>query len=314
MKDFISMLDADRLFIENIISLSAFLKEKVKKGELYRPLEGFTAALIFEKPSTRTRVSFEVGVYQLGGHGVYMDTQSSQLGRGEPIKDTARVLSRYVDLIVIRTFGQERVEELARYATVPVINALTDEEHPCQVLADLFTIWEYKGKLEGLKVAYLGDGNNMANSWLIGAAYMGMKFYAATPPGYEPLPFYVEKAKEIAKETGAEIVITHDPLEAVKDADVVYTDVWASMGQEEEAEERKKVFMPYQVNSELLKHAKPDALFMHCLPAHRGEEVTDEVIEGERSVVWEQAENRLHTQKALILKLVRKTNPFANPF
>jgi len=309
MKDFISMLDADRLFIENILSLSAFLKEKVKKGELYRPLDGFTAALIFEKPSTRTRVSFEVGVYQLGGHGVYMDNRSSQLGRGEPIKDTARVLSRYVDLIVIRTFGQERVEELARYSDVPVINALTDEEHPCQVLADLFTIWEYRRKLEGLKVAYLGDGNNMCNSWLVGAAYMGMRFYAATPEGYEPLPKYVEAAKEIAKETGAEIVVTHDPVEAVKEADVIYTDVWASMGQEEEAEERKRIFMPYQVNSELVKYAKPDFLFMHCLPAHRGEEVTDEVIEGERSVVWDQAENRLHTQKALILKLVRKVKP-----
>ncbi len=309
MKDFISMLDADRLFIENIISLSAFLKEKVKKGEIYRPLKGFTAALIFEKPSTRTRVSFEVGVYQLGGHGVYMDTRSSQLGRGEPIKDTARVLSRYVDLIVIRTFGQERVEELARYSDVPVINALTDEEHPCQVLADLFTIWEYKRELKGLKVAYLGDGNNMCNSWLVGAAHMGMRFYAATPEGFEPLPEYVEAAQKIAEKTGAEIVITHDPVEAVKDADVIYTDVWASMGQEEEAEERKKVFMPYQVNSEIVKHAKPDFLFMHCLPAHRGEEVTDEVIEGERSVVWDQAENRLHTQKALILKLVRKTAP-----
>ncbi|ADU97653.1 ornithine carbamoyltransferase [Thermovibrio ammonificans] len=309
MKDFISMLDADRLFIENIISLSAFLKEKQKKGELYRPLEGFTAALIFEKPSTRTRVSFEVGVYQLGGHGVYMDTQGSQLGRGEPIKDTARVLSRYVDLIVIRTFGQERVEELARYASVPVINALTDQEHPCQVLADLFTIWEYKGELKGLKVAYLGDGNNMCNSWLVGAAYMGMRFYAATPKGYEPLEKYVKAAKEIAKSTGAEIVVTNDPEEAVKDADVIYTDVWASMGQEAEAEERRRIFTPYQVNGELVKLAKPDFLFMHCLPAHRGEEVTDEVIEGERSVVWDQAENRLHTQKALILKLVRRVRP-----
>ncbi len=306
MKDFVSMLDADRLFIENILSLTAFLKEKQKKGEIYRPLEGFTAALIFEKPSTRTRVSFEVGVYQLGGHGVYMDTRGSQLGRGEPIKDTARVLSRYVDLIVIRTFGQERVVELARYSDVPVINALTDEEHPCQVLADLFTIWEYKGRLRGLKVAYVGDGNNMCNSWLIGAAYMGMKFYAATPEGYEPLESYVEEAKKIAESSGAEIVVTNDPVEAVRNADVVYTDVWASMGQEEEAEKRKRVFMPYQVNSSLLRHAKSDFLFMHCLPAHRGEEVTEEVLEGERSVVWEQAENRLHTQKALMLKLVRK--------
>jgi len=307
MKDFISMLQADTLFIENILSLSSFLKEKQKRGEQYRPLEGFTAALIFEKPSTRTRVSFEVGVYQLGGHGVYMDTRGSQLGRGEPIKDTARVLSRYVDLIVIRTFEQSRVEELAKYSDVPVINALTNEEHPCQVLADLFTIWEYRGSLKGLKVAYLGDGNNMCNSWLIGAAYAGMKFYAATPENYRPLPFYVEKAKEIAGDTGAEIVVTSDPVEAVKDADVIYTDVWASMGQEEEAEERKKVFMPYQVNKELVKYAKDDFLFMHCLPAHRGEEVTEDIIESERSVVWEQAENRLHTQKALILKLVRKT-------
>ncbi|RUM43015.1 MAG: ornithine carbamoyltransferase [Desulfurobacterium sp.] len=308
MKDFISMLDADMLFIENIIHLSAFLKEKQKRGEIYRPLEGFTAALIFEKPSTRTRVSFEVGVYQLGGHGVYMDTQGSQLGRGEPIKDTARVLSRYVDLIVIRTFGQERVEELAKYSDVPVINALTDEEHPCQVLADLFTIWEYKRTLKGLKVAFVGDGNNMCNSWLIAAAFTGMKFYAATPRGFEPLERYVEKAKEIASETGAEIVVTNDPIEAVREADVIYTDVWASMGQEREAEERREVFMPYQVNGELVKHAKPDFLFMHCLPAHRGEEVTEEVLEGERSIVWDQAENRLHTQKALILKLVRKAN------
>jgi len=308
MKDFISMLDADMLFIENIIHLSAFLKEKQKKGEIYRPLEGFTAALIFEKPSTRTRVSFEVGVYQLGGHGVYMDTQGSQLGRGEPIKDTARVLSRYVDLIVIRTYGQERVEELARYSDVPVINALTDEEHPCQVLADLFTIWEYKRTLKGLKVAFIGDGNNMCNSWLIAAAFTGMKFYAATPKGFEPLERYVKKAKEIASETGAEIVVTNDPVEAAKEADVIYTDVWASMGQEKEAEERKEIFMPYQVNRELVKHAKPDFLFMHCLPAHRGEEVTEEILEGERSIVWDQAENRLHTQKALILKLVKKTS------
>ncbi|ADY74024.1 Ornithine carbamoyltransferase [Desulfurobacterium thermolithotrophum DSM 11699] len=308
MKDFISMVDADRLFIENIISLSSFLKEKQKKGELYRPLEGFTAALIFEKPSTRTRVSFEVGVYQLGGHGIYMDNRSSQLGRGEPIKDTARVLSRYVNLIVIRTFGQERVEELAKYSDVPVINALTDEEHPCQVLADIFTIWEYKRNLKGLKVAYVGDGNNMCNSWLIGAAYTGMKFYAATPKGFEPLIEYVEKAKEIAKDTGAEIVITNNPIEAVKEADIIYTDVWASMGQEDEAEKRKEIFMPYQVNRELVKHAKSDFLFMHCLPAHRGEEVTNEIIESDRSIVWDQAENRLHTQKALILKLVRKVN------
>jgi len=309
MKDFISMLDADRLFIENVLSLAFTLKEKQKRGEPYRPLEGKTAALIFEKPSTRTRVSFDVGIYQLGGYGVYMDTKGSQIGRGEPIRDTARVLSRYVDFIVIRTFKQKSVEELARYSNVPVINALTDEEHPCQVLSDIFTIREFLGRLKGVKVAYVGDGNNMCNSWLVGAATVGMDFYAATPKGYEPLEFYVKKAEEISRRTGSRIVITNDPVEAVKDADVVYTDVWASMGKEGEAEERRKAFMPYQVNGDLVRHAKPNFLFMHCLPAHRGEEVTDEVIEGERSIVWDQAENRLHVQKALFIKLARKRRP-----
>ncbi|WP_456395629.1 ornithine carbamoyltransferase [Desulfurobacterium sp.] len=305
MKDFISMLDITTEELSELLEATAVIKEKQKRGEVFQPLKGKTVALIFEKPSTRTRVSFEVGVFQLGGHGVYMDTRGSQLGRGEPLKDTARVLSRYVDGIVIRTFGQDRVLEVARYSRVPVINALTDEEHPCQVIADLFTIKEYLRELKGLKIAYLGDGNNMCNSWLIGAAMTGINFYAATPEGYEPMPFYVEKAKEIAKSTGSEIVVTHDPLEAVKDADVVYTDVWASMGQEEEAEERKRIFMPYQVNMELLRHAKPDVLFMHCLPAHREEEVTDEVIESCRSIVWDQAENRLHAQKALLTKLIK---------
>ncbi|WP_457567929.1 ornithine carbamoyltransferase [Desulfurobacterium sp.] len=305
MKDFISMLDISAEELAELLEAAAVIKERQKRGEVFQPLKGKTVALIFEKPSTRTRVSFEVGVFQLGGHGVYMDTRGSQLGRGEPLKDTARVLSRYVDGIVIRTFGQDRVIEIARYSRVPVVNALTDEEHPCQVLADIFTIKEYLGNLKGLKVAYLGDGNNMCNSWLIGAAMTGINFYAATPEGYEPLPFYVEKAKEIARSTGSEIVITHDPVEAVKDADVVYTDVWASMGQEEEAEKRKALFMPYQVNAELLKHAKPEVLFMHCLPAHRGEEVTDEVIESCRSIVWDQAENRLHVQKALLTKLIK---------
>ncbi|WP_022847174.1 MULTISPECIES: ornithine carbamoyltransferase [unclassified Desulfurobacterium] len=305
MKDFISMLDITKEELAELLEATAVIKEKQKKGEVFQPLKGKTVALIFEKPSTRTRVSFEVGVFQLGGHGVYMDTKGSQLGRGEPLKDTARVLSRYVDGIVIRTFGQDRVVEIARYSKVPVINALTDEEHPCQVVADLFTIKEYLRELKGLKVAYLGDGNNMCNSWLIGAAMTGINFYAATPEGYEPLPFYIEKAKEIARSTGSEIVVTHNPLEAVKDADVVYTDVWASMGQEEEAEKRKRLFMPYQVNMKLLKHAKPDVLFMHCLPAHRDEEVTDEVIESCRSIVWDQAENRLHAQKALLTKLIK---------
>ncbi|NIA11072.1 MAG: ornithine carbamoyltransferase [Nitrospiraceae bacterium] len=306
MKDLISMLDVDSLFIENLISLSGTLKEKQRKGEIYRPLDGSTAALIFEKPSTRTRVSFETGVYQLGGHGVYLDRLGSQLGRGEPIRDTARVLSRYVNMIVIRTFEQKRVEELAAYADVPVINALTNEEHPCQVLSDIFTIYEYLRKLKGVKVAFVGDGNNMCNSWLIGASIVGMDISVAVPEGFEPNGFYVEKAEEISGKTGSKIMITHDPIEAVKDTDIIYTDVWASMGQESEANERKKLFMPYQVNENLVKHAKKDYLFMHCLPAHRGEEVTDSIIESPRSIVWEEAENRLHVQKAIILKLFRK--------
>ncbi len=309
MKNFISIMDADKLFIENILSLTSMLKGKQKRGEEYTPLKGKTAALIFEKPSTRTRVSFDVGIYQLGGYGIYMDTQGSQIGRGEPIKDTARVLSRYVDFIIIRTFEQQKVEELARFSDVPVINALTDEEHPCQVLSDLFTIYEFLGKLKGVKVAYVGDGNNMCNSWLVAAAIVGIDFYAATPKGYEPLEAYVKRAKEISQRTGSKIVVTDDPVEAVKDADIIYTDVWASMGKEKEAEQRKETFMPYQVNANLVKHAKPEFLFMHCLPAHRGEEVTDEIIESRHSIVWDQAENRLHTQKALLLKLTRKKKP-----
>ncbi len=309
MKNFISIMDADKLFIENILSLTSMLKGKQKRGEEYTPLKGKTAALIFEKPSTRTRVSFDVGIYQLGGYGIYMDTQGSQIGRGEPIKDTARVLSRYVDFIIIRTFEQQKVEELARFSDVPVINALTDEEHPCQVLSDLFTIYEFLGKLKGVKVAYVGDGNNMCNSWLVAAATVGIDFYAATPKGYEPLESYVKRAKEISQRTGSKIVVTDDPVEAVKDADIIYTDVWASMGKEKEAEQRKETFMPYQVNANLVRHAKPEFLFMHCLPAHRGEEVTDEVIESRHSIVWDQAENRLHTQKALLLKLARKKKP-----
>ena len=306
MKDFISMLDADPMFLENIFSLSAFLKEKHKKREPYKVLEGFAAVLIFEKPSTRTRVSFEVGIHQLGGYPVYMDFQTSQLKRGEPIKDTARVLSRYADLIVVRTYRQSSVEELARYSDVPVVNALTNEEHPCQALADLFTIAEFKGRLKGLKLAFVGDGNNVCNSLLVGAVMTGMRFYAGVPEGFEPPESYLRTAVDIAKETGGEVVVTNDPVTAVKEADVVYTDVWISMGSEDEAEERRRAFAGYQVNKELVKHAKPDFLFMHCLPAHRGEEVTEEVIESQRSVVWEQAENKLHTQKALILRRVGK--------
>ncbi len=301
MRDFISMLDTDKAFIEDALELSA----SFKRSNPSKPLEGKAVSLIFEKPSTRTRVSFEVAVFELGGHGVYIDTKGSQLGRGEPLKDTARVLSRYTHAIVIRTYEQERIYEIARYSSVPVINALSNEEHPCQTVADLFTIKEYLHRLSGVKLAYVGDGNNVCNSLIVGAAMMGMDVRVATPKGFEPSKPYVKRAVELAKRYGGSFLLTEDPKEAVKDADVVYTDVWASMGQEDEAEFREKIFKPYQVNEELMRYAKYDALFMHCLPAHRGQEVTDEVIEGSHSVVWEQAENRLHTAKAILSMLVR---------
>jgi len=292
--------------IKAILDLAARLKEKQKKGEAHPLLAGKTLAMIFQKPSTRTRVSFEVGMWQLGGFALFLSSQELQMGRGEPIKDTAAVLSRYVDGIMIRTFDHKEVEELAAFASVPVINGLTDLLHPCQVLADLMTIEEKFGGLKGVKVAYLGDGNNVAHSLLIGCSKMGLDIAVATPEKYRPNAQIEEKARANALKSGSRIVITADPVEAVKNAQVIYTDVWASMGQEKEKEERKKLFSPYQVNSNLVEAAAPGAVVMHCLPAYRGEEIAAEVIDGERSIVLDQAENRLHAQKGLMALLMGK--------
>ncbi len=291
--------------VEEILSLAAELKAKQKAGIEHKLLAGKTLGMIFEKSSTRTRVSFETGMYQLGGQALFLSNRDLQLGRGEPIKDTARVLSRYLDGIMIRTYGHERVVELAEYADIPVINALTDLLHPCQVLTDLLTIREHKGKnLKGLKMAYVGDGNNMTNSYMYGCAKVGMEFVAATPENYRPDETVTKQATEDAKSTGASISLVTDPVEAVKGADIVVTDTWASMGQEEEHDERKKIFAPYQVNKELMAHADKRAIVMHCLPAYRGEEITEEVLEANADVIFDEAENRLHTQKAIMALLM----------
>ena len=266
-------------------------------------LAGKSIAMIFEKPSTRTRVSFEVGISELGATPVVLNASELQLGRGETIEDTAQVLSRYVHAVVVRTFAQSRLEALAT-GSIPVVNALSDYAHPCQALADLQTIREYKGSLQGVKLTYVGDGNNVAHSLLEAGAMAGMHVAVATPAGYEPLPQVVDSARARAEETGARITITNDPVLAVDDADVVYTDVWASMGQESESDARALLFRPYQINAELLQAARPDAIVLHCLPAHRGEEISAEVIDGSQSVVFSQAENRLHSQKALLLTLL----------
>ncbi len=299
-KDLLSLQDLSRSDIELILERSADLKQKHKAGIPYQPLKGKCLGMIFAKSSTRTRVSFEVGILQLGGHSLFMSSRDLQLGRGESITDTAKVLSRYIDGILIRTFKQSDVEELADVAEIPVINGLTDLLHPCQTLADLFTVREQLGTFEGLKVAYVGDGNNMANSWLHGGAKLGIDISVACPPGYEPDKKVAQEAKEEGKITGAKIFVTQDPIEAVTGAQIISTDVWASMGQEEEHADRLKAFKKYQVNAELVRHADPDFLFMHCLPAHRGEEVTDEIIDGPHSIVFDEAENRLHTQKAIM--------------
>jgi ornithine carbamoyltransferase len=267
-------------------------------------LAGRSVALIFEKPSMRTRVSFEVGVRELGGNPVVLSADQVGLGGRETIADTAQVLSRYVHAIVLRTFGQDRLEGLAESGSIPVLNALSDLEHPCQAIADLQTIREYKGQLRGVKIAYVGDGNNVAHSLMKAGAMMGMHVAVATPDGYEPSPQVVDEAAELAEDCDGQITVTTDVEVACADADVLYTDVWASMGQEDEAEERAGVFEPYQLNAGLLDMARPDAIVMHCLPAHRGEEITEEVLEGDASVVFGQAENRLHAQKALLLTLM----------
>ncbi|WP_314587522.1 ornithine carbamoyltransferase [Paenibacillus terrigena] len=303
-RDFLGLGDFSSEEIRYLIDLAIELKKKQKNGEVYQPLKGKTLGMIFEKSSTRTRVSFEVGMYQLGGQALFLSKNDIQMGRGETIHDTAKTLSRYLDGIMIRTFAHRTIIDLARYATVPVINALTDLSHPCQALADYQTILEHKGKLAGLKMAYVGDGNNMVHSLMIGAAKLGIHISIASPEGYDMDETVISQAKDIAASTGSKIVITRDPKEAVQDADVIYTDVWASMGFESEQQEREAAFKDFQVNEELAKLAKPDYLFMHCLPAHRGEEVSAGVIDGENSIIFDQAENRLHAQKAVMAAIL----------
>jgi ornithine carbamoyltransferase len=301
-RDFLSIDDLSPDELAYLLDLST--KVKAHPGDYGSRLRMKAVALIFEKPSTRTRVSFEVAVSSTGGHPLALSSSELQLGRGETIEDTGRVLSRYVDAIVLRTFEQERLEALAVGASVPVVNSLSDFEHPCQALADLFTIRQHRGDLAGQTLAYVGDGNNVAHSLLLAGAKAGMTVRVATPHGFEPIPQVVGRAEEIAAETGGAVSVTTDPPEAVTGADALYTDVWASMGQESEAMERRLVFQAYRIDDSLLDLAAPGAIVLHCLPAHRGEEITDEVIDGPRSVVWDQAENRMHTQKALLLWLL----------
>ena len=304
MKDFISLHDITKEELEKLLKLALKLKNETKNGIAHPILKGKTLGMIFTKSSTRTRVSFEVGMTQLGGYPLFLSANDIQLGRGETIYDTAKVLERYLDGIMIRTFAHQDVLDLAEHADIPVINALTDLLHPCQVLADLQTIYEKKGKLEGLKFAYIGDGNNMANSIMYGCAKAGLDCAIGAPKGYECDGEVIENAKADFKASGRELILTEDPIEAIKNADIVYTDTWVSMGQEDEKAERQKLFMPYQVNKELFAYAKDDALFMHCLPAYRGYEVTEDVIDGPNSVIFDEAENRLHAQKAVMATLM----------
>ncbi len=303
-KDLLAISDLTSRELDDILNLSASLKKLRKQGRVHQPLKGKSLGMIFEKSSTRTRVSFEVGMYQLGGQALFLSANDLQIGRGEPVADTARTLSRYLDGIMIRTFAQSTVEELARHASVPVINGLTDLHHPCQALADLFTIREKRGNLKGLKFSYVGDGNNMAHSLIEACVKAGMHISLACPPGYEPDAGIMREAKLVAAQTGSEVRLSNDPGKAVANADIVYTDVWASMGQESEHAKRVNAFRGYQVDTELMTMADPKALVMHCLPAHRGEEISAEVIDGPQSAVFDQAENRLHTQKAVLEMLM----------
>jgi len=305
-KDLLTIADIPRKTIQGLLTLAKKLKASHGKSRQSFPLKGKTLGLIFEKPSTRTRVSFEVGMNQLGGQALFLASEKIQLSRGESLADTAKVLSRYLDGLVIRTFDQSALEEWARHTSIPVINGLTDHCHPCQALADLLTIVEKKGRAKGLKLAYIGDGNNITHSLLEIGAKMGMHISVGCPPGYEPDPTIVKQAKAEGAQTGATIEITHDPMVAAKDADAIYTDVWISMGQEDEHEPRMTAFAPYQVNSELMKQAKSRAIVLHCLPAHRGEEITADVLDGPQSVVLDQAENRLHIQKAILIEWLGK--------
>jgi len=304
-KDFIEIHDYTAGEVAAIFELSRDIKAKPKTYA--DALEGQTLAMIFEKSSTRTRVSFEAGMFQMGGHALFLSSRDIQLGRGEPIHDTARVLSRYVNGIMARTFAHKTVTDLAQYASIPVINGLTDLSHPCQAMTDYFTAWEkFGGELKGRKIAYVGDGNNMAHSLMFGAPKFGMDIAVATPAGYAPDPAVVAQAAEDAKAAGTKMLITTSIEEAVRDADVVETDVWASMGQEAEAEKRNRDFQGWIVDQRVMSIARPEAIFMHCLPAHRGEEVAAEVIDGPQSVIYDEAENRLHVQKAILYSLMKQ--------
>jgi ornithine carbamoyltransferase len=304
-RDFTRVADWSRGELERLLELAEHLKEQQERREQHHLLPGRTLGMIFQKPSTRTRVSFEVGIAQLGGTGLYLSASDLQLGRGETLKDTATVLSRYLDAIMIRTFAQADVEELARHASIPVINGLTDSSHPCQALADVLTVRERFGRLEGVTVAYLGDGNNVCASLMVAAAKLGMNFRAATPKGYEPSREAVEIAHEAAAESGATVDLLDDPRRGVAGADVLYTDVWTSMGQEEERERRLRDLAGFGIDGELVRLAGDDAIVLHCLPAHYGEEITEDVLYGPQSAVWDQAENRLHAQKALMALVIR---------
>lgn len=299
-KDLLSISDLEKKEIEDILNRTEVLKEKHKKGLSERTLVGKTLGLIFQKHSTRTRVSFEAGMYQLGGSVTFLNVADLQLSRGETVKDSAMVLSRYLDGLVIRTYSQEGLEDFARYASIPVINGLTDLLHPCQILADIFTIKEKFGGYKGIKVAYVGDGNNITNSWLNGASKLGIDLAVASPKEYQPDAEIVKKAVTLAYESGARIDLFEDPKKAVKDADVIYTDVWTSMGQEKEAEKKKKALSDYQINQELVEAAGKEVKVMHCMPVHREEEITSEVMDGPASIIIDQSENRLHVQKAIL--------------
>ncbi len=304
-RDFTKVADWTRDELLRTLDLADELKRAQAEGDEHRLLPGRTLGMIFQKPSTRTRVSFEVGIWQLGGMGLYLSANDLQLGRGETVRDTALVLSRYLDAIMIRTFAQADVEELARTATIPVINGLTDASHPCQALADVMTIRERLSRLEGVRLTYLGDGNNVCASLMVAAAKLGMHFVAAVPPGYEPAERALDAAQTAAEETGGSVVVLHDPRQAVDGAEVLYTDVWTSMGQEEEREGRLRDLQGYGISDELLELAEDDAIVLHCLPAHYGEEITEEIAHGPHSAVWDEAENRLHAQKALMALVIR---------
>jgi len=300
-RHFLRLTDYSREELLAVLSLAQDLKGRQQRGEPHPLLAGKALAMLFEKSSTRTRVSFEVGMFQLGGHALFLSPRDTQIGRGEPVRDTARVLSRYVDAVMVRTFSQEVLEELAQWSTVPVVNGLTDLLHPCQVMADLLTVLERRGSLEDLKVAWIGDGNNMAHSWINAAAVLGFGLRLACPEGYRP----AAEILSAAREAGADVEVLADPTEAARGAHVVTTDVWASMGQEAEQAARARAFRGYCVDARVMGAADPSAVFLHCLPAHRGEEVSEEVLEGHQSAVWDEAENRLHVQKAILVTLVR---------